>query len=77
MARKQKEVDPTLLSAGTWSAIVEGWELENQRELSRSKAPMRHSLKTPMRMSGGSYAVGKGINAPMDPVSGVPIVGPG
>jgi hypothetical protein len=72
-----KQEDPTLLAASTWAAIVEGWELQNQREVARAKAPQRLSLNQKMRMSGGSYAVGTGINAPRDPVSGVPIVGPG
>jgi hypothetical protein len=68
-------VNETTLAATTWQAIIEGWELQNQREIARAKAPQRISLNTKMRMSGGQYAVGKGINAPMDPVSGVPIVG--
>jgi len=67
--------DPTILAASTHAAIVEGWEIANRREIARAKAPQRISLNTKMRMSGGQYAVGKGINAPVDPVSGVPIVG--
>ena len=67
--------DLTILPASTYAAIIEGWELQNQREIARAKAPQRISMNTKMKMSGGQYAVGKGINAPMDPVSGVPIVG--
>ena len=75
MARKRTEADPTVLAASTWAAVVEGWEIAQRREVARAKAPQRISLNTKMRMSGGSYGVGQGINAPVDPVSGVPIVG--
>ena len=68
--------DPTILPASTHAAIVEGWEIANRREIARARAPQRINMKTArMKMSGGQYAVGKGINAPVDPVSGVPIVG--
>ena len=66
--------DLTILPASTYAAIIEGWELQNQREIARAKAPQRISLNTKMKMSGGQYAVGKGVNAPMAP-SGVPIAG--
>lgn len=66
--------DLTILAASTFNAIVEGWELQNKREITRAKAPQRIDMsKTRMRMSGGQYAAGP--NAPRDPVSGVPIVG--
>ena len=67
--------DDSFLAASTWQAFVDGWDIQQRREIARAKAPQRISLNTKMRMSGGQYAVGKGINAPMDPVSGVPIVG--
>ena len=68
--------DPTILPASTYAAIIEGWELQNRREIAQARAPQRIDMsKVKMKMSGGQYAVGKGINAPMDPVSGVPIVG--
>jgi hypothetical protein len=67
--------DPTILPASTYAAFIEGWELQNQREIARAKAPQRISLNSKMKMSGGQYAVGQGINAPVDPVSGVPIAG--
>jgi hypothetical protein len=70
--------DLSLLAASTWAAFVEGWELQNKREVARAQAPMRLDMsKQRMRMSGGSYAVGTGINAPRDPLTNVPIVGPG
>jgi hypothetical protein len=70
--------DLSLLAAGTWAAFVEGWELQNKREVARAQAPMRLDMsKQRMRMSGGSYAVGQGINAPRDPVSGIPYGGLG
>ena len=68
-------MDDSVLAASTWQAFVDGWDIQQRREIARAKAPPRISLNTKMRMSGGQYAVGKGINAPMDPVSGVPIVG--
>lgn len=77
MAKSKQSVDLTVLPASTYSAFVEGWEIANRREIARSKAPMKIDMsKARMKMSdGGQYAVGKGINAPVDPVSGVPIVG--
>ena len=68
-------MNETTLAATTWQAFVDGWDIQQRREIARAKAPQRISLNTRMRMSGGQYAVGKGINAPVDPVSGVPIVG--
>ena len=68
-------MDDSLLAASTWQAFVDGWDIQQRREIARAKAPQRISLNSKMKMSGGQYAVGKGINAPMDPVSGVPIVG--
>lgn len=74
MARKNRDADPTLLAASTWAAIGEGWAIQDRREIARAKAPQRISLKEPMRMSGGSYAVTNSSTRPRDPVSGVPIV---
>jgi len=70
--QKQPAADPTLLAASTWNAIVEGWELQNQREIARASAPMRLDMsKVKMKMSGGSY--GAGSSVPRDPTTGVPI----
>lgn len=70
--------DLTILAASLHSAIVEGWDLQNQRQIAASKGPMQIDMsKIRMKMSGGQYAVGKGINAPVDPKTGVPIVGAG
>ena len=72
MARKQTEADLTVLAAGTWGAIVEGWEIANRREVARAKAPMRLDMgKARMKMSGGSYAAGPTV--PRDPTTGVPL----
>ena len=68
---KQKQPDPTVLPASTWQAFVDGWELQNQREIARASAPQRISLNTKMKMANGSYAAGASV--PRDPVSGVPI----
>ena len=68
-------MDDSVLAASTWQAFVDGWDIQQRREIARAKAPPRISLNTKMRMSGGQYAVGHGVNAPVDPVSGVPIVG--
>ena len=66
--------DLTILPASTYAAIIEGWELQNQREIARAKAPQRISLNTKMKMSdGGQYYANS--NSVVDPVSGVPIVG--
>lgn len=52
------------------------WAAIDAREIAKSKAPPTIDMsKQRMRMSGGQYAVGQGINAPVDPVSGVPIAG--
>jgi hypothetical protein len=70
--QKQPAADPTLLAASTWNAIVEGWELQNQREIARANAPQTINMsKLRMRMSGGSY--GAGSSVPRDPTTGVPI----
>jgi len=72
MAKSKPEPDPTVLAASTWAAIVEGWELQNQREIARAKAPMRLDMgKQRMRMSGGQYAAGPSV--PRDPTTGVPM----
>lgn len=64
--------DPTILAATTYAAIVEGWELQNQREIARAKAPMRLDMgKARMRMSGGQYAATGSV--PRDPTTGVPL----
>jgi len=74
MASRKQQTDPTVLAASTWAAVVEGWELQNKREIARAKAPMRLDMsKQRMQMSGGQYAVGQGINAPLDPTTGVPL----
>ena len=69
--QKQPAADPTLLAASTWQAFVDGWELQNQREIARASAPQRISLNTKMKMANGSYAAGASV--PRDPVSGLPI----
>ena len=69
--QKQPAADPTVLPASTWQAFVDGWELQNQREIARASAPQRISLNTKMKMANGSYAAGASV--PRDPVSGVPI----
>jgi hypothetical protein len=69
-------MNETTLASTTWQAFVDGWDIQQRREIARAKSPQRISLNTKMKMSdGGQYAVGNGINAPVDPVSGVPIVG--
>jgi hypothetical protein len=67
----KKEPDPTLLPASTWQAFVDGWELQNQREIARASAPQRISLNTKMKMANGSYAAGASV--PRDPTTGVPM----
>ena len=70
--QKQPAADPTLLAASTWNAIVEGWELQNQREIARANAPQTINMsKLRMKPSGGSY--GAGSSVPRDPTTGVPI----
>ena len=67
-------MDDSLLAASTWQAFVDGWDIQQRREIARAKAPQRISLNTKMRMSdGGQYYANS--NSVVDPVSGVPIVG--
>jgi hypothetical protein len=67
---KQKQPDPTVLPASTWQAFVDGWELQNQREIARSQSRPNLRLDRKMQMANGSYAAGSSV--PRDPVSGVP-----
>jgi hypothetical protein len=57
--------------------LIEMWDAIDADRIAKSKAPLRISLKQKMRMTNGSYGVGTGINAPRDPLTNVPIVGPG
>ena len=67
-------MDDSLLAASTWQAFVDGWEIQQRREIARAKSPQRISLNTKMKMSdGGQYYANS--NSVVDPVSGVPIVG--
>lgn len=69
--QKQRAADPTLLAASTWNAIVDGWELENQREIARAKSRPSMRLDRKMQMANGSYAAGATV--PRDPTTGVPM----
>ena len=65
-----------LLSQYCWESLSKGAEIRLKREIAQARAPQKIDMsKVKMRMSGGQYAVGKGVNAPVDPVSGVPIAG--
>ena len=67
-------MNETTLASTTWQAFVEGWDIQQRREIARAKTPQRISLNTKMRMSdGGQYYANS--NSVVDPVSGVPIVG--
>ncbi len=68
-------MDDSLLAASTWQAFVDGWDIEQRREIARAKSPQRIDMsKVRMKMSdGGQYYANS--NSVVDPVSGVPIVG--
>ena len=58
--------------------LLEMWAAIDAHEVAKSKGPQNISLNRRMQPSaGGRYGVATGINAPRDPVSGVPIVGAG
>jgi hypothetical protein len=58
--------------------LVEMWGAIDADQVAKSKAPMKLDMsKVRMKMGNGSYAVAQGINAPRDPLTNVPIVGPG
>ena len=67
-------MDDSVIAASTWQAFVDGWNIQQRREIARAKSPQRISLNTKMKMSnGGQYYANS--NSVVDPVSGVPIVG--
>ena len=63
MAKHKPQADLTVLASSTHAAIVEGWEMQNRREVARARAPVRTTLnpKGGMRMSGGQYAAGQSV----------------
>jgi hypothetical protein len=66
--------DDSFLAATTWQAFVDGWDIQQRREIARAKTPQRISLNTKMRMAdGGQYYTNS--NSVVDPVSGVQIAG--
>ena len=66
-------MDDSVLAATTWQAFVDGWDIQQRREIARAKSPQRISLNTKMKMAGGGQYY-TNSNSVVDPVSGVPIV---
>ena len=65
-----------LLSQYSWESLSKGAEIRLKREIAQARSPQQIDMsKARMKMSGGQYAVGHGVNAPVDPISGVPIIG--